>query len=533
MRMAAAEAPFLSGWYGATAAPAHDVRTVPGDVDADVCVIGGGIAGLTVARELARRDWSVVLLEAGRIGAATTADGAGIVTPGFSEPLERLIERLGLDDAKAVWRLSVDGAAYVRGVIAEAEMAAATPVAGHLSVQLRDDARACMHAAAFLRQVMAIDAEAWPAERVRDLLRSGLHHQAVYLPDAFHVHPLNYVLGLAAAARAAGARIYEQSPVLAVDASGIRRRVDVQNARVRARHIVLAASRGNQALHPALAGTIITLAQPLAVTAPLGASEREAVRFRGAISHYGTHGRSHRLVAEDRLLWCGPLRAALGAPRPGPLQRQIVRVYPQLRGLALEQAWIAAADYTVHRMPQIGELSEGLWVAGAFGRQGIAAATMAGLLIAAAINTQDDRWRLFQPYGLVWTAGRFGRAFAGTMLAASRARLRWRDSFSRRKRAAAPPEPDPEQPPLPAFDLAADRARRARRELRAQAATAATLVPMPTPAVEAAAAAPFDAAADAARRARRDRRAGAVTAATAIPRSAAPLNEVSAPPAAP
>ena len=63
----------------------------------------------------------------------------------------------------------------------------------------------------------------------------------------------------------------------------------------------------------------------------------------------------------------------------------------------------------VHRMPQIGEISPGLWIASALGEHGINTSAMAGELIARAIVEGDDAWRLFLPYDLVWAGGALGR----------------------------------------------------------------------------------------------------------------------------
>jgi glycine/D-amino acid oxidase-like deaminating enzyme len=63
-------------------------------------------------------------------------------------------------------------------------------------------------------------------------------------------------------------------------------------------------------------------------------------------------------------------------------------------------------------MPQIGEVSPGVWLASAFGGHGLNTTAMAGELIAGAIVDGDDCWRLFAPYDLVWTGGFAGRAAA-------------------------------------------------------------------------------------------------------------------------
>jgi len=118
------------------------------------------------------------------------------------------------------------------------------------------------------------------------------------------------------------------------------------------------------------------------------------------------------------------------------------RFYPQLRNVALTHTWSARMAYAVHRMPQIGELAPGLWVAGAFADHGINTTAMAGDLIARAIHEGDDRWRQFSPYGLVWTGGRVGRTVTAVALKLVQAKAWLRESLARGRAVAVADEPD-------------------------------------------------------------------------------------------
>src|SRR5262249_57153840 len=103
-----------------------------------------------------------------------------------------------------------------------------------------DDEEAVLRLVAMLRVDFGVDAEPWPTQQVREVLRTPLYYQAVHMPRAFHVHALNYALGLANAAEGTGVRIYEDSPAVALDVLGVRKRVETPSGRVRANHIVLA-----------------------------------------------------------------------------------------------------------------------------------------------------------------------------------------------------------------------------------------------------------------------------------------------------
>jgi len=438
---------FGPGWYAATAEAVPECRILASDLDVDVCVVGGGIAGLTIAHELGRHGWSVAVLDAGRIGVDEAGVATGIVAPGFSLSPQNMIARVGVDRARELWRLSEAGVARIRASVGESGFAGVSPGAGVLAVASENRGAEVLQRAECVRETFGGAAEFWPTEKVRETLRSSAMHQAVYLPNALHVHPLNYLLGLAAAARGVGVRVYERTAVRAVDASGIRKQADAVGGRVRARHIVLAAPGDLGALHPSLAGTVMPLAFPVGVSAPLGPALADVVRFPGAVTT-GLAAGSHRIVGGDRLMWTGALTARFKPPRRlgEHLRREVLFTYPQLAELAIEHTWHARADYAVHRMPQIGELAPGLWLAAAFGAHGMARAVMAADLIAGAIREGDDRWRLFQSFGLVWTGGRAGRALVGAALGARRARAALRRD--KPLAAATPPhQNEPEVPP--------------------------------------------------------------------------------------
>src|SRR6188474_1565570 len=83
-------------------------------LDVDICVVGAGLAGLTVALEAARLGASVAVLEGRHVGWNASGNQLGTVMPGYSLPIGELIERIGLEDARELWAMSKEGAEYVR-----------------------------------------------------------------------------------------------------------------------------------------------------------------------------------------------------------------------------------------------------------------------------------------------------------------------------------------------------------------------------------------------------------------------------------
>ena len=433
---------FDTTWFDATRVPARERPPLNYPLDVDVCVIGAGLAGLTVAREVARRGWSVAVLEAKRVAAGASGRNGGFVIPGFSENIENMVERIGLDHAKELWALSEQGLAYVRRAIDELNMPGVEPTPGWLHVSKNDEGRANRAKVERLRWI-GVEVEFWPTERVRAELVNERYFSAVHFPTAFHVHPLNYALGIAAAAEQAGALIFEDTEALAIDPAGVRKRIDTKEGRVRAAHVVLAGNVGLGALMPRLAATLLPVSTYVMVTEPLGPALNEVVRYRGAISDGERADNHYRIVdganpAGARLQWSGRMRAwaadAKFAARG--LVRDVLRNYPALGKVEVAHLWRGTLGRPVHRMPQIGEMEPGVWVAGGFGGHGLNTTAMAGELIARAIVERDETWRLFAPYELVWAGGWFGRALAQGVYWGAQPADRAKQWFARQRHAA-------------------------------------------------------------------------------------------------
>lgn len=402
-----------AGWYEATRVPSPERPRLNFDLDVDVCVIGAGLAGLTVAREVARRGWSVAVLEASRVANAASGRNTGFVLPGFQEDTDSMVERIGLDHARQLWALSEQGLQYVRRTIAETGMPGVDPVPGWLHISKTDNDEEIRSEVERLRWIGA-NVEAWPMERVREVLPNKHYFGALHFPSAIHIHPLNYALGLAADAEAAGARIFEDTPAIAVDPTGIRKRIDAPAARVRAAHVVLACNVQLGDLMPRLGATLLPITTFVLVTEPIGPLLQEVVRYRGAVSDTNRADNHYRIVGGDRLQWSGRMRAWQADPRwvRGGLIADIKRNFPALGTVKIAHLWRGTLGRTIHRMPQIGEIESGLWVASGFGGHGLNTTAMGGELVARGIVENEPTWRMFAPYELVWVGGILGRVVA-------------------------------------------------------------------------------------------------------------------------
>src|SRR5450432_335036 len=399
---------------GMTARPnAADVRErsrLSFDLDVDICVVGAGLAGLTVALETARLGASVAVLEGRHVGWNASGHQLGTVMPGFGLPVGELIERVGFEDTRELWSLSREGAEFVRSLAKEELIPGIGLSEGALEVSNVDAGDQLISRLQMLSEDFETEVEGWQVDRVRDQLKTDRYFHGVYYPKAFQIDGGKYVHGLAALARRAGARIFEDTPVVSIDSSGIRKRLVTPSARLRASHIVLAGNIHLGAPLRRLSETLLPVWRYAAVTAPLGERLAEAIAFQGSVTD--TEGIDHfRIVDGDRLMWASPETTWDARPErfAGAIARRIRTIFPNLGQVEISETWGGATGETVHGMPQIGQLRRGLWVASGFGRQGLNTSAMAGQLIARSILWGDERWRLFSPFELVWAGGPTGR----------------------------------------------------------------------------------------------------------------------------
>lgn len=399
--------PSRRNWFEATRVPFAARPELDYVAEADVCVIGGGLAGLHVALEVARKGWSVVLLEAQTIAHGASGGNAGIVCEGYAQPSSAIEAAVGLSRARALWKLSRDGVEAVRGLVEAARLPGVALEPGVIHVTRRIDTVAFRAEAERMMAEYGAPGLYWSADRLRADVRSDTFTAGLYDSSGFHIHPLNYCLGVAAEAQRAGARLYEHTPAQSIDLQSIRRTVSTAKGKVRCDHVVIAGSALLAPLFPRVSRGVMPVTSFCAVTERLGERAASALVTMAAVTEHRRASTRFRLVDGDRLLFSAQAvagRKPEADPEP-PLRAALAEVFPALADVRFDHLWAGVNGVTAQGMPQIGEIAPAVWVTTAYGAHGINSAAVAGIAVGRAIVDRNETVRLFEPFLRVGSQG--------------------------------------------------------------------------------------------------------------------------------
>jgi gamma-glutamylputrescine oxidase len=387
-----------TSYYAHSALPAPDRPTLAGQVEADVCVIGGGIAGCSTALHLAERGYRVALLESQRIGYGASGRSGGQAIAGYACGQGKLERQVGFEHARRMWDISVEGLKLIRDRVARHAIDCDLH-SGQLHVAIKERQRADLLGERQELENRYGYRELRFMERtdVESMLATKRYCAGLYDAGSGHLHPLNYTRGLAAAAEAAGVQIFEQSAVtgLHIDDPAI---VSTERGSVRARFVAVCCNAYGEPLIPALRARIMPVGTYIVATESLGQARIEelmrqniGVTDSNFVLDYFRRSADHRLLFGGRVSYSG--RDAFDTARA--TQKRMLKVFPQLAAARIEFAWGGYVDITMNRAPDFNRLAPNIYYLQGFSGHGIALTGIAGQLVAEAIAGQAERFDVF------------------------------------------------------------------------------------------------------------------------------------------
>ena len=397
-----------NSYYAATASRGQRFPALQSNLDCDVAVVGGGLAGLSAAVELADRGFSVVLLEAREVGWGASGRNGGQVIAGLACEQETIEQQQGQQASRRVWDMTLEAIRLI-GERRERFGIDCDWQAGYLSVAVgARKARALQAWQEHMQRSYGYDTR-WvhPAE-LSQWIASPRFEAGVHDALGGHLHPLKYTLGVARAAAGLGVRIHEQSPVVAIE-PGATVRLRTATGSVRASHVLLAGNVYLNGLAPTLAPRIMPVGTYIVASEPLAPElARSLIPSRSAVCDTNFVLDYFRPTADDRMLYGGRVSYSTTTPKnlAASMQVRMARTFPQLRDTRVEFAWGGFVDISMNRAPDFGRLPDAnasaalkahanIYYLQGFSGHGLALTGLAGRLVAEAIAGDAERFDTF------------------------------------------------------------------------------------------------------------------------------------------
>jgi gamma-glutamylputrescine oxidase len=395
----AAHAP---SYYAATVREQVAVTPFDGPASCDVCVVGGGYAGLSAALHLARRGVAVTLLEQSRLGWGASGRNGGQVHVGMRREQEWLEAQVGLADARRLWDYALGARAHLDWLIDTYRIDCDLRL-GHLHADHR-----ARYSADTLRHVEHMRS-AYGYEHIRYVGREEAatmvatpdYHGGSFDARSGHLHALNFALGIARAAVSHGARLHEGVEVTGLTRAGAGAsagwRVATRRGELNASRVVLACNGYLRHLAPEVERRVMPINNFIAVTEPLGeAAARRLISNGAAISDSRFVVNYFRITPDHRLLFGGGENYGYTFPRDiaAFVRPHILKIFPQLASVRYDYAWGGTLGITPTRMPCVRELEPGLINASGFSGLGVLLAPYTGKAVADALCGEREAFEL-------------------------------------------------------------------------------------------------------------------------------------------
>lgn len=398
LKKTAETAEHTASYYASTANWQTDYPQLQADIDADVVVVGGGFTGVNTALELAERGYCVVLLEANRISWGASGRNGGQLIGGIGHGADRFRKQIGEEGIKSIYRMGLEANQIVR------ERVAKYAINCDLKMGYCDVAIKPRHMKQYVQWKAAEERLGNPhqlrllsATELQEYVNSDTYCGGLYNPGNGHLQPLNLCIGEARAAQGLGARIFEQSRVVAIE-QGARPKVRTDQGSVSAKQVVLAGNAYLGNLVPKLASRVLPSCSAVVATAPLPEPvARQLMPGDVAVCDPRTALDYFRLSADRRMLFGGLSNYTGLEPRDleSTLRRKMAKVFPALADIEIDYGWSGQMGIGLNRMPQLGRLSDNVAYIQAYSGHGVAPTHMMARITAEMIDGAPQRFDVF------------------------------------------------------------------------------------------------------------------------------------------
>lgn len=388
--------------YYASSSNRRTIRAqLNGRVNTDICVVGGGYSGLSTALTLGEKGYDVCLLEGKLIGWGASGRNGGQIVNGLNASLDKVRRQFGTEAEKFVGQQVCEGANIIRGWIKKYQIDCDYHPGNVFAAFTNSHMKDLEAKQKLWRQFGMDNHELLDAKGIQAHIKSDAYCGGMIDHSGGHLHPLNLALGEADAIESLNGRVFEGTRVNSITKSNGHHVVSTDKGEVHANRLVLCGNAYLAGVVPHLEKRIMPVSTQIVTTEPLGQARAKSLLptnlcvedVRYILDYY-------RLTADHRLLFGGGL--VYGGKDPDDIRKRLhpnlLKIFPELRGVKLAHAWSGNFALSYSRVPQLGRLDDGTYFAHGYSGHGVTGSHLFGRILAETIDGDTARFDTFSSY---------------------------------------------------------------------------------------------------------------------------------------
>jgi gamma-glutamylputrescine oxidase len=186
---------------------------VRSDLNAEVIIIGGGMAGLAAADELSRAGKEVIVLEKDYVGAGASGKSSGMICQDSELELTDLIENLGVTRAGRLWEFVGNSMERMRKNILDYEIDCDYQEQDYVYVSNTKRGMKKVYEECKSREKLGYTSRVYTRGNIRELIGGDNYEGALRYPGTFAINSYLYAQGMKSILSSRGVRIFENAPV--------------------------------------------------------------------------------------------------------------------------------------------------------------------------------------------------------------------------------------------------------------------------------------------------------------------------------
>lgn len=365
----------------------------------DICVIGGGLTGISSALYLAKNGHKVTLLEARNIGWGASGRNGGQLGGGLRKDQKILEKKIGFTHAYELWKMALESVNEVKKNInnlnIDCDLVKGVLTAGYY----QDDKKYFLEELEYMQKKYNYNDYIFLNQnQIKDEINSDRYFTGLLNNGSYHIHPLKYLYGLAREAIKLKVKIFENTPVVKIIQKENNLKIFTKNQIVKCDYVVLGCNGYLDNLLGKIRNKFMPINNYVLATEPLGKEMATSlIKNNYAVSDSRFIIDYYRFSKDWRMIFGGgeTFTSKFIKDPKNFVSKRMYKVFPNLKKYKIDYCWGGTLAITVNRFPNFGSINDNIIYAHGYSGHGVALTTLAGKLISEYIKGNKERFNFF------------------------------------------------------------------------------------------------------------------------------------------